>query len=353
MVLIPTSRSTPHSPPPARPPVRRPVSHLDLEPPEPRPAEDECEVVPEEPLLVSQLRCELRCWERGVGFRRRLFGRQIRNTVRRLPDWFVALAITTHLLVVPVAIRGVELLKPTVEVRLADRAVRDVRQSTFEAIWGLVEAMHYSPTSASGDERWERWGDRLGEAIGGEEPSMRSAVRSEVAFGSLASRLLTALDDPYSLYAGPDTLAALPPALPARSSASLPAGLSVRPHSADGAGERLYAVGHYSGSLHHAPPPPSTPPPSREAASAVLAPSLLPLPSPPSSPLISPPLPPPPPRLPSGGLLVHAVLPDSPAERAGLRPGDRLLRIGGIDEPPAALPAEALRSALEVPCRRQ
>ena len=53
----------------------------------------------------------------------------------------------------------------------------------------------------------------------------RSAVRSEVAFGSLASRLLTALDDPYSLYAGPDTLAALPPALPARSSASLPAGL--------------------------------------------------------------------------------------------------------------------------------
>lgn len=159
--------------------------------------DETCEVEPAEPLFVIQMRCEMRAWARGREFRRRLFARQTRNMLRKLPDWYVAVIIASHMLFFPVVTSSVELLVPTAQVRVAERAMRDLRRSTLENIFSLVEVMHYSPQShAGGREQYDSHLDSMFE-----EPSgLQRAVRSETAFDALASTLIKALDDPYSMY---------------------------------------------------------------------------------------------------------------------------------------------------------
>ena len=290
--------------------------------------DDTCEVEPAEPLFVMQMRCELRCWARGREFRRRLFARQTRNLLRRLPDWYVAVVIATHMMVVPITMTGMDLLIPTAQVRVAERELRDIRHATLDTIFSLVEGMHYKPsTLALSPSNNERLADaeQIVDALG--DPD---TVRSDSAFGALATTLIKTLNDPYSSYTGPESLAAAAAAGAAPSHALSLSPLPPPRSLADGASSATQGP---MPELRTVPSSAFVPVSEPKIDVADLGLTLRPWKAIDGDPQVV-------------GVSVRAVSPDSAAEAVGLRAGDRLLRIEGLDCELAALSAEGLHAAL-------
>ena len=290
--------------------------------------DDTCEVEPAEPLFVMQMRCELRCWARGREFRRRLFARQTRNLLRRLPDWYVAVVIATHMMVVPITMTGMDLLIPTAQVRVAERELRDIRHATLDTIFSLVEGMHYKPsTLALSPSNNERLADaeQIVDALG--DPD---TVRSDSAFGALATTLIKTLNDPYSSYTGPESLAAAAAAGAAPSHALSLSPLPPPRSLADGASSATQGP---MPELRTVPSSAFVPMSEPKIDVADLGLTLRPWKAIDGDPQVV-------------GVSVRAVSPDSAAEAVGLRAGDRLLRIEGLDYELAALSAEGLHAAL-------
>ena len=290
--------------------------------------DDTCEVEPAEPLFVMQMRCELRCWARGREFRRRLFARQTRNLLRRLPDWYVAVVIATHMMVVPITMTGMDLLIPTAQVRVAERELRDIRHATLDTIFSLVEGMHYKPsTLALSPSNNERLADaeQIVDALG--DPD---TVRSDSAFGALATTLIKTLNDPYSSYTGPESLAAAAAAGAAPSHALSLSPLPPPRSLADGASSATQGP---MPELRTIPSSAFVPVSEPKIDVADLGLTLRPWKAIDGDPQVV-------------GVSVRAVSPDSAAEAVGLRAGDRLLRIEGLDCELAALSAEGLHAAL-------
>ena len=292
--------------------------------------DDTCEVEPAEPLFVMQMRCELRCWARGREFRRRLFARQTRNLLRRLPDWYVAVVIAAHMMVVPITMTGMDLLMPTAQVRVAERELRDIRHATLDTIFSLVEGMHYKPStlflSPSNSERLAD-AEQLVDALG--DPA---TVRSDSAFGALATTLIKTLNDPYSSYTGPESLAAAAAAGAAPSHALSPSPLLMPPPRslADGASSATQGPMPELQMMPSSAFVPISEPKFDETDCGL---TLRPWKAVDGDPQ-------------AVGVSVRAVSPDSAAEAVGLRAGDRLLRIEGLDYELAALSAEGLHAAL-------
>ena len=290
--------------------------------------DDTCEVEPAEPLFVMQMRCELRCWARGREFRRRLFARQTRNLLRRLPDWYVAVVIATHMMVVPITMTGMDLLIPTAQVRVAERELRDIRHATLDTIFSLVEGMHYKPsTLALSPSNNERLADaeQIVDALG--DPD---TVRSDSAFGALATTLIKTLNDPYSSYTGPESLAAAAAAGAAPSHALSLSPMPPPRSLADGASSATQGP---MPELRTVPSSAFVPVSEPKIDVADLGLTLRPWKAIDGDPQVV-------------GVSVRAVSPDSAAEAVGLRAGDRLLRIEGLDYELAALSAEGLHAAL-------
>ena len=290
--------------------------------------DDTCEVEPAEPLFVMQMRCELRCWARGREFRRRLFARQTRNLLRRLPDWYVAVVIATHMMVVPITMTGMDLLIPTAQVRVAERELRDIRHATLDTIFSLVEGMHYKPsTLALSPSNNERLADaeQIVDALG--DPD---TVRSDSAFGALATTLIKTLNDPYSSYTGPESLAA---AAAAGAAPSHALSLSPLPPPRSLADDASSATQGPMPELRTIPSSAFVPVSEPKIDVADLGLTLRPWKAIDGDPQVV-------------GVSVRAVSPDSAAEAVGLRAGDRLLRIEGLDCELAALSAEGLHAAL-------
>lgn len=211
---------------------------------------------------------------RGLRVRKNMAGRAIRRVLSKSADArpiFAAFVLSTHLLAFPIATQGVRLLDPAAVV--SDRITRERNSDTFEAIWSLVEHMHYTGGVPPGGvaEAHGGWDRILVDTLQADDAHL--AFRSENAFRKMAGSLIEALRDPYSSYASASDLL-LPPT-------AQRFGLSVQP-------------------------------PAPGAA----------------------------------GLVVAGVSPDSPAEAAGLRIGDRILEVGGLDAPPELAPPEKLKQVL-------
>ena len=218
------------------------------------------------------------CWTRtflprGVRVRSSLAARNMRRTLKSLPQWWLALVIAAHVTVWPVATVSLNLLQPAAVKQIA----RDSNEDALQTIWSLVEGMFYGD-----QESLMLWGDEV-DAL--ETHEVREALRSERAFGGMTRALVAALQDPYSSYVSQSELS-LPPV-------SAAFGLSLQtptPGGGDGGS-------------------------SRGGAS-------------------------------EPGLEVAGVYPDSPAEHAGLRMGDSILQVGGIDQAAGTLTQEMITAVL-------
>ena len=212
------------------------------------------------------------CWTktflpRGVRVRSNYAARNMRRTLKSLPQWWLALVIAAHVTVWPVATVSMDLLQPAAVKRIA----RDSNEDALQTIWSLVEGMFY------GDQQsMMLWGDEVDSL---ETNEVREALRSERAFGGMTRALVSALQDPYSSYVSESELS-----LPPVSSAF---GLSLQ-----------------------------TPTPGGRGGAAIK------------------------------GLEVSGVYPDSPAENAGLRMGDSILQVGGIDQAAGTLTQEMITAVL-------
>ena len=72
------------------------------------------------------------------------------------------------------------------QMHLANDKAQQMREGTLDAIWGLVESMHYG----KGHERWGAHIDSI------EGADVHRAVRSEQSFDAMATGLVGALGDP-------------------------------------------------------------------------------------------------------------------------------------------------------------
>ena len=217
------------------------------------------------------------CWTRtylprGVRVRKDLVARNMRRSMNSMPSALLAFLVTAHVIVWPIAMSGMHMLQPTAQTRVADRAFREGNEDALQAIWSLVEGMHYGDA-----ESQMLWGEET-ESLNVQE--VRAALRSENAFGRMTSAMIAALQDPYSSYASKSDLS-LPP-------------------SSQSFGLMMKASDKYEDALTNMPP----------------------------------------------RLLVTGVSPDSSAERAGLRMGDSIVEIGGIDKPAGSLSQDELRQIL-------
>lgn len=214
---------------------------------------------------------------RGLRVRTNLAARTFRRTFSKSVfeghPGFAGLILCAHLVAFPVATIGMQLIDPPAVV--AGRAMRESNSDTFEAIWGLVEQMHYK----NHPDSHALWGDELVGLLEAED-YVRSTFRSEHAFRGMTQGLLAALRDPYSSYTSESELSLQP--------VSQQFGLTVQ----------------HEQQTHKTQFP----------------------------------------QLPR--LVISGIMPDSPAERAGLRMGDVVLELGDIDAPAATLPIERLKSVL-------
>ena len=221
----------------------------------------------------------------------------------QMPEGLAVIILMLHIVVWPISITGFQLLQPSTTI--SNRAFRESNEDTLEAIWTLVENMHY------GRDRDAHllWGDRLDSLISddltGLASSAKAALRSEIAFGRMTKGLLGALRDPYSTYSSESDLELAPVANTF--------GLS---------------LAHEHDVVANAPAASLTLPSTASSAAA-----------PPSDASGSVPAVP--------RLIVSGVLPDSPAESAGLRAGDVVVAIDGVEAAPSLLGVADIRSLLQ------
>lgn len=217
---------------------------------------------------------------RGLRVRTCMLRRGIRRmkTMKDIP----VIILLLHLALMPATMIGLQLMHPTVVQRVErDVTVHD-NEDTLQAIWALVENMHYGR-----DPYVHQLWDETLETVDGDV--IRRSLDNDSNFASLAARLLGSLGDPYSSFASETDLVMPPP-------------------SANAYG---LAIGH------------------EKATAGIVFPS---------DAEATPP-----------AVVVTGVMPDSPAEEAGLRIGDIILEVtnGGAPAAPAnQLPLQELRTIL-------
>ena len=86
---------------------------------------------------------------RGVRVRSSITGRAVRRMMANMPQGLAIIILSLHMIVLPVSITGVQLIQPTAVQRIADRESMQDNENTLQAIWALVESMHYGRTPDS------------------------------------------------------------------------------------------------------------------------------------------------------------------------------------------------------------
>ena len=140
---------------------------------------------------------------RGLRVRKNMAGRAIRRVLSKSADArpiFAAFVLSTHLLAFPIATQGVRLLDPAAVV--SDRITRERNSDTFEAIWSLVEHMHYTGGVPPGGvaEAHGGWDRILVDTLQADDAHL--AFRSHASGGVAAQLLLATATAP----GYPDTL---------------------------------------------------------------------------------------------------------------------------------------------------
>jgi hypothetical protein len=63
--------------------------------------------------------------------------------MNNMPQSLAIILLSLHMIALPVSITGLQLIQPTAIQRIADRVTKEDNENTLQAIWALVESMHY------------------------------------------------------------------------------------------------------------------------------------------------------------------------------------------------------------------